>query len=231
MEYDCGKHALNFRFDHPSIHMMVGPSGSGKTYRTSQILRLKNHIITNGEKIKNIVFCYSTWQKEYENLKQDKIVTTWINKMPSNADFKDLVIDYVEDGGSIVVIDDFMSNVSNDMDEIVRVTSRHTNTSTFLLFQSLFPTARKARQISLNVKYFHLHSNPRENAQIQYFARQLRPNSSKWIVDAYHEVTKTPFSCFLIDVTQETPDQYRFRSHYLPSEAPMKIWIEKGSHM
>ena len=149
--------------------------------------------------------------------------------MPTNEEFIDLVRDFKDSGGSIVVIDDFMSEIGKDLDEIVRVSSRHHNTTTFILFQSLFPVHRLARQISLNVKFLHLHKNPRENAQIQYLARQLQPQSYKWIVEAYHEATSEPFSCFLIDLTQERESDLRFRSHYLPSEFPMRVWMKRGT--
>lgn len=219
----------SFRFPAGSTHLLVGPSGSGKTYRISRILRLKDSLIQNGNCIKNVVFCYAAWQKEYDILNKDGIVTTWFNKMPTNGEFIGLVEKYVDHGGSIVVIDDFMSKINKDMEEIVRVTSRHHNTTTFILFQSLFPPHKLARQISLNVKFLHIHKNPRENAQIQFLARQIQPQSYKWIVEAYHDVTKTPYSCLLIDLTQETEPLLRFRSNYLPEEFPMKIWMEKGN--
>ena len=217
----------NLRFPQGATHLMVGPSGSGKTYRTSQILRLKNYIIQNGECIKNVVFCYATWQHEYQKLQDEGIVTRWFNKMPSNEEFITLTKPYLNNGGSIVVIDDFMSDISRDLDEIVRVSSRHMNTSTFILFQSLFPTHKLARQISLNVKFIHVHKNPRENAQIQYLARQVSPQNSKWIVESYHHATTNPYSSFLIDLTQQCEPHLRFRSNYLPIEFPMKVWLPR----
>ena len=206
---------------------MVGPSGSGKTSRVTKILRLKDEIFTGGPEIKNVVFCYAAWQPSYQRLKDEGCVTKWLNKMPTNKEFVDLVRPFAMDGGSIVIIDDFMSEIGPDMDEIVRVTSRHQNTSTFILFQSLFPPHRLARQISLNVKFLHIQKNPRENSQIQYLARQISPQSYKWIVEAYHEVTNEPYSAMLVDLTQERESQLRFRSHYLPEEFPMRVWFDK----
>lgn len=219
--------SYNLRFPRGSTHLLVGPSGSGKTVRAAKILRLKNEIIENGSQCENVVFCYASWQPEYDRLKKDGVVTKWVNKMPSNEEYISLVKNHPR--GSIVVIDDFMSNINKDLDEIVRVTSRHYNVTTFILFQSLFPPHKLARQISLNVKFIHLHKNPRENAQIQYLARQLSPRSYRWIVDVFHKVTSQPFSCFLIDLTQEREAHLRYRSNYLPEEFPMKVWNEKGS--
>lgn len=216
------------RFALGSTHLIVGPSGSGKTYRTARILELKDLLIANGDRIKNIVFCYAAWQDIYTKLSQEKLVTKWVNKAPTNEEFKELVGPYRHDGGSLVVIDDFMGQISPDLVEIVCVTSRHFNASTFVLFQSLFPPHPLGRQISLNVKYIHIHKNPRENAQIASLARQISPGDWKWIVEAYHEITKQPHGCMLVDLTQETQEVLRFRSNIFPENFPMIAWMKKN---
>ena len=207
--------------------MLVGPSGSGKTYRVADILRARRDIIKNGENIHNVVFCYAAWQNVYTELQEEGVVTKWVNKLPTNEEFIELVRDAKDHGGSIVVIDDFMSDINKHLVEIVTVTARHYNACTFILFQSLFPANPLARQISLNVKYIHIHKNPRENAQVQYLARQLNPGDYKWIIAAYHDATKKPYSCFLIDLMQESPECMRFRTNILPKEFPMIAYISK----
>ena len=214
----------NIQVPKGSTHLLCGPSSSGKTYRVAQLLQIKEEYIADGHSIQNIVFCYAAWQPIYDLLKEKNVVTKWVNYLPSNEQFIELVEDYKDSGGSIIVLDDFLTELNRDMVEIVCVTSRHYNAVTFILFQSLFPPNPLARQISLNVKYLYIHKNPRENAQISYLARQISPNSYKWIVDAYHEATKEPYSCFVIDMTQETPDGLRFRSNILPHEFPIIIY-------
>ena len=223
------KAKMDVRFPHGSTHLVVGPSGAGKTSRVVDYLQMKDDLIVGGKDIKNVVFCYAVWQPLFDKLRDEKVVTKWVNQCPTNEQFLELVNDYKKDGGSIVVIDDFMGQISKDLVEIVTVSSRHTNTSTFLLFQSLFPANPLARQISLNIKVMHLHKNPRENFQLSVLARQLRPGNYKWILEAYHEATKMPFSCFIIDLLQSTPENMRFRSNLLPSEFPICVWGEKGS--
>ena len=214
----------NLRFIRGATHLVVGPSGCGKTVRTCKILRWKDQLIEDGENIKNVIFCYSAWQPLYDSLKDAGLVTRFVKRKPSSEEFVELVKDHKDKGGSIVVIDDFMSQIDEDLVDIVTVQSRHYNTTTFILFQSLFPSNKLARQISLNVKYLHVHKNPRENAQIQTLARQLSPRGSRWIVDAYHRVTEEPHQCFLIDLTQQREEGLRYRSNYLPDELPMKVW-------
>ena len=218
----------NLRFIKGATHLVVGPSGSGKTYRTCDILKFKDEMIEDGELVKNVVFCYSAWQDMYQELKDKNIITKFVKKNPTSDEFIELVAPYRDSGGSIVVIDDFMSEIGKDMVDIVTVQSRHYNTTTFILFQSLFPPNKLARQISLNVKYIHAHKNPRENSQIQVLARQLSPKNYKWIVDVYHDVTETPYQCLLMDLTQGREEKLRFRSHYLPRELPMRVYRPKG---
>lgn len=220
---------VDLRFDAGATHLLVGPSASGKTFRVCDLLRYKDDMIKGGRDIKNVVFCYAVWQPVYQRLKEEGYVTKFFNGKPDVKQFTSMVKPYSKKGGSICVIDDFMGQIDEDMLDIVTVHSRHNNTTTFLLFQSLFPANKLARQISLNVKYMHVHKNPRENAQIQTLARQVSPNDYKWIVSAYRDCTERPHTSFLIDMTQQCDERLRFRSNYLPSERPLVCYIKADS--
>jgi hypothetical protein len=218
------------KFPKATTHLLIGSSGSGKTYRVLDILEQKADLIKDGDNIKNIIFCYADWQPAYTALKQKNVVSQWINKMPSNQEFIELVSPHQHNGGSIVIIDDFMSDIDKELMKIVLNSTRHYNTSTFILFQSLFPPNNKiARQISLNAKFLHIFKNPRDNYQFTQLARQLRPSSFKWLVEAYHKITQEPYSCLLIDLMQDTEEKLRFRSHYLTREGPTRVWFERGA--
>ena len=219
--------AFDLRFERGSTHLVVGPSASGKTFRTCDILKNKDSMIRDGESIRNVIFCYSVWQPIYSEMQRAGVVAKFVNKKPTCQEFTDMVKPFADKGGSIVVIDDFMGQIDSDLVDIVTVHSRHNNVVTFILFQSLFPPNKLARQISLNVKYIHLHKNPRENSQVQTLARQLSPKNYKWIVQAYHHVTQTPHSAFLFDLTQGREENLRYRSHYLPKELPMRAYMAK----
>ena len=222
---------MNGLFRKASSHLMVGPPASGKTYRLEQILRHRKILFEEGDKIDNVVFCYAAWQDIYSEMDRDNIVTRWVQKMPTRDEFVELTEPFKDRGGSILVLDDFMGQINQTMVDLVTVLARHNNTSVFLLFQSLFPANPLARQISLNVKYIHAHKNPRENAQIQYLARQLHPEAYKWIVKAYHDATQQPYSSFLIDLQQQTVEEMRFRTAYLPKEKPMRVYVQKGGRI
>lgn len=220
------KQTYDLRFPEGSSHLVVGASGCGKTHRVYNYLKLKNELFENGPKIEHIIFFYSMWQDEYTKMQQEGLVTEFVNAFPTNEDFRVRTGQYER---SICILDDAMTHISRDLVEMVTVTARHSKATTFILFQSLFPAHPLARQISLNVKYFHLFKNPRENAQIQTLARQLQPQNYRYIVEAYHAATSEPYTCFMIDLMQETHQLLRYRSNVLPSEWPMIVWTQKGA--
>lgn len=214
----------NLQFALGSVHILSGPTGAGKTRRLGAYLRMKEELFEMGKDIKNVVFFYSVWQREYELMEQDGLVSEWIKGSPTNAEFLQAVQD---SPCSIVVIDDGMAAINEEMLQIVTVSARHTKSTTFLLFQSLFPPARLGRQISLQAKYLHLFKNPRDRFQINVIAKQLCPIGSKFIVDAYMDATALPYGCLLIDLHQDTPESLRFRTNILPSEWPMIAYVKK----
>jgi len=216
------------RFVHPATHYVSGPTGAGKTRRICQLIRSKHLIMKGGANISNIIFYYDSWQDEYEKMKEDFQGIKFINKKPTSNDFVEKTHHYKHKGGSIVVIDDMMSHLNEDIDQIFRVSSRHNNVSVFLLVQSLFPPQKMARQISLNSRYFHLHKNPREKGQITYFARQINPSNIKFVAEVFDKVTSRPYGCLLIDMTQECDEKLRYRYNYLPEEGYTLVCKEKG---
>lgn len=128
------------------------------------------------------------------------------------------------------VIDDFLNEINKSLVEIICVSSRHLKVSCLILNQNLFGSNANLRQISLNVKYIHILKNPRELSQFQYLARQIRPGDYRWLINAFHEATKKPFSCFVIDLTQAMDDSFRFRSNDLSNE-PIKFWMKKDTRI
>lgn len=218
----------NLQFSDGSVHVMCGAAGSGKTQRMHEFLRLKNDLFENGAEIGHVIFYYAIWQPEYSKMNDEGLVQEWVNEFPSNETFREKAGAHPR---TICVLDDAMSNITRDLVQIVTITARHIHATTFILFQSLFPTHPLGRQISLNTKYYHLFKNPRENAQIQNLARQLKPSGYRYIVEAYHAATERPYTCFTIDLMQETPEYLRYRSNILPYEWPMVGWVKKGTSL
>ena len=141
----------DMRFPLGTTHLMVGNSGAGKTERVIRMLLLKDKLFQDGDKIKNVIFCYAVWQPSYERLKG--VVTKWVNRMVTNEEFISLVKPHQNSGGSICVLDDFLfSSCGKSMSEIACVSARHHNTCLFVLFQTLFPKDKTATVVTRNMK-------------------------------------------------------------------------------
>lgn len=73
--------------------------------------------------------------------------------------------------------------------------------------------------MSLNSHYLFLFKNPRDTSAISHFARQVYPNNSRFMSDAYKDATTKPFSFLLIDMKQGTDERLRLLGNFLDSDA------------
>ena len=55
-----------FEFKHPFTSMVAGPTSSGKTVIVSKIIKHIDSLVD--KKIERIVYCYSLWQNEYDEI-------------------------------------------------------------------------------------------------------------------------------------------------------------------
>jgi len=126
-------------------------------------------------------------------------------------------------------MDDVMGDINESISEIVTVSSRHLNCLTLMLLQSLFPPNKHARTISLNARMHIIFANPRNSSSFAVLARQMLGSNYKYAVQAYQKTTETPHGALLVDLSQSTPHFLRFRSHFMPSDKPMRAYAPKSS--
>ena len=75
------KPAKSFKFKHPCCMMVAGPSQSGKTTWTVRLLERRNERFQPAFDV--ILFCYSQWQKNYDDLKRLVPTTQFHQGIPS----------------------------------------------------------------------------------------------------------------------------------------------------
>jgi Poxvirus A32 protein len=219
---------FDLRFRNPSTFILAGPSQSGKTTFALNLLRCIDEVFRQPECKNNIIYFYNHWQHGFESIKTEHIVKEWMNKMPSTEDVLEKTLMNKDIGGSIILIDDFQQQLSRDSIELFTRVSHHTNSVILLLMQNIFCKNPVFREMSLNSTYNILFKNPREAAQISHYARQFAPGNTEYIVEAFKDATKQPYSYLLFDNHQLTPDILRVRSNVLPHEFPMRIYTPKN---
>lgn len=205
------------KLHHPFTALICGPTSSGKTVLTFNLIKNYFEVTTISARIIKILYCYTTWQSAYQQQKRELagIADIYYHKgLPDMDKVKGL-------SPHLIVIDDLMTEVTND-EEMVRlftIYSHHYNISVMFISQNLFHRGRYSKDISNNIHYYFLLKNPRERAQIACLGRQMYPNNSKFLNEAYEDATQKPFSYLLIDVSPRCPDDLRIRTRILASES------------
>ena len=159
-----------------------------------------------------IVYCYGAYQKEFDEL-------------PSNMElvggFPDNLTDMTQGHEhSLVVLDDLMSQCSNDqrVADLFTKGSHHKGISVLYLTQNLFQPGKLSRTISLNSHYMLIFRNPRDSLGICTLAKQMFTRHVNYLIESFRDATSKPYGYLLIDCHQLTPENVRLRTNILPGE-------------
>ena len=206
----------DLRFKHPFTCIISGPSGSGKSSFCIKLLQNLESLSTETRFDGGILWCYGE-----------------SNAVPSvdvgrRILFHEGVPENFTNAGSkpcLIILDDLLNEVySKEVCQLFTKGSHHRNISVILITQNLFHQARYCRDISLNAKYIVLLKNIRDKNQFTHLARQVYPEDSAGLYKAYLDSTKNPHGYFLLDFSQDTDDQLRFRTNIFPDEVPPTIY-------
>lgn len=206
--------------------LVSGASSSGKTTWVKNLLTLKDKLFT--QKPAYIILFYKIIQDVYLEMEEEGLVNEIINvkdKFPSLDEISEMVHKYKDQGGSLLIFDDTMSDINNDFEQLFCNLSHHENASIIFLTQNLFYQNKVFRTMSLNCHYLVLMKNDRDKQQTSILAKQYSPNNSKFIVQSYADATKKAYSYLLFDFRPETPSNLRIRSNIF--EFPCTVYIEK----
>jgi len=127
---------------------------------------------------------------------------------------------------SVVVLDDLMDE-SKDHAGVTALFTKlvhHRNLFVINITQNFFQNSKETRTRRLNTQYVVMFKNPSDKTQIHILGRQMYPGNPNFLSSVARKATKKPHSYLFFDLRQETPEDYRVRSHILPHEFPMKIY-------
>ena len=215
---------VDVTFQHPANIVISGSTGAGKSTVACKILQNKKILFSEEPKI--VLWFYKEMQPLYRKLKEQNLVTEFFDGSILNLEsIKQEILSHPKHAAKLIIFDDFMYDTSSFMSQIFTICGHHYSASILFLTQSLFHSGKEFRTISLNSHYLFLMKSPRDSSQIIPLARQIRPYNSRYIVEAYKEATKKPYSYILLDFHQNQNDKFRLRSSIFPKEAPMRIFI------
>ena len=102
--------------------------------------------------------------------------------------------------------------INKEIVQLFTAGSHHRNISIIFITQNFFHENPHQRTISLNADYVVFFKNPRDKSQIFHLAHQMFLENVNFLVDAYKDATREPYSYLFIDLTPKTDDRFRVRS-------------------
>lgn len=124
----------------------------------------------------------------------------------------------------LIVIDDFADVTKNSHELTAMFTkhSHHNNSSIIQMTQNMFWPGSDSRTRSLNIHYFVLMRQMRDQKQIRLLADQIGQNNTekRGILQAYNSATgQRPYSYLLVSVHPRDPPELLLRADLFPDEA------------
>jgi len=197
---------------HPFATIVAGPSGSGKSVFVTKFLNELDKMCTT--KFEEIIWYYDKHRPT--NIK------TPIQFKQGLPELEDSIVP------RLVIIDDFMRETNGQIVDLFTKGCHHGNTSVFFITQNLFHQGKGTRDISLNANYIVCFKNPRDKAQFRHLSRQVCPENPLFLQDAFADATSTPHGYLLLDLKQDTPEDYRFRTCIFPSDNVNYVYVPKN---
>ena len=196
------------QFHHPFTCIVAGPTSCGKSVFVENFIKEGAAILSNP--FSRIIWCYGEWQQRFIPL-QSQFGVIFHEGLPDMSEF---------DGKTrvLIIIDDLMHEADGSVGKLFTKGSHHRNLSVIFITQNFFHQGRHSRDMSLNAHYISIFKNPRDRSQISFLARQLYPEDSKFLTQAYADATIMPHGYILLDLKQQTPDMLRVRSRIFTHE-------------
>ena len=203
---------MDFRLFPDRTMCVVGPSNSGKTTFVLDVLKYRHSAFR--WPMLRVVWCYGIYQHELNTELQAQGYETHAGILP---------VDEIKPY-DIIVLDDLLHESKNSQDVTTMFTRAAHHKPCFIIFitQNLFPPGKEARTRNLNTHYYALFKNPRDKSQFEAISRQIRARNVRPLIDIFEAATEKPFSYLFLDLTQECPDAFRFRSNLF--DGPMVIY-------
>lgn len=200
-------------FYHPFTTIVAGPSGCGKTNFVTNFLNHSNEVCN--VVFDEIIWCYDEMQPLYnlENVNYNQgipDISMFDGKKPK-----------------LLILDDLMRESDGRIVDIFTKGSHHRNLSLFYITQNIFHQGKGQRDISLNTSYIVYFKNPRDKTQIRYLSRQVYPENSKFVDEAYKDATAKAHGYLMIDLKQTTDDMCRFKTKIFPFDGHCTVYIPK----
>lgn len=218
--------AMDTRWKHPFTCIVAGPTMCGKSVFVKRFLNNLSHVCN--VRFDRILFYYGEWQNSYrDEFRVDggsRSILEFKEGLPQPSDYS---LD--NEKRKLIVLDDLMRESSGSVVlDLFTKGCHHKNISVIFITQNIFHKGSHQRDLSLNSNYIVLFKNPRDRAQIQHLARQVFPENPRFLQEAYLDACRPAHGYLLLDLKQDTPDEFRFRTCIFPDDARQYAYVPRS---
>lgn len=205
---------MDSSWKHPFSAIISGPSGCGKSVF---VLHFLEHLWEMcKEPFSEIIWYYGQYKPD--SVKAPVVFREGLPDLES----------VYGPGSKLLIIDDLMRESDARVVDLFTKGCHHGNISLLFITQNIFHQGKGQRDMSLNTHYMVIFKNPRDKAQIRHLARQVCPERPLFLQEAYTDATSNPFGYLLLDMKQETPDEFRFRTCIFPTDPINYVYVPKS---
>lgn len=199
--------------------VISGGTQSGKTYFVHKLLQNVKGMFSDVP-VSQILYCYGIYQDLFDEMQTRIPHFTLHQGLPSKEEIENFSMNQKH---SLIVLDDLMHLVgqSPEMELLFTQGCHHRKLSVIFITQNIFQQGKHSRTIALNTHYLILFRNLRDASQVSHLGRQLFPGKNQFLIQAYQDATRIPYSYILIDMSPHSEDKYRLRTRILPGEDPI----------
>lgn len=202
-----------FPFEVSTTISISGTTGAGKSTLAYKLLKHKDKMFATPPV--KVLWCYAVDQPLYSKIRDEMPFVTFYQGIPT----VDMIEEFSDGNQNCILIDDQMDRVAGngDIARLFSVGSHHRKLLVIYINQNLF--RKNTRDIALSTHYQILMKNPRDLAQITYFARQVFPGQTKEFMDAYRDCMKSEEVPYLVvNLSPFGREEERIRTNILPNQ-------------
>jgi len=207
------------KFIHPFTAPVAGPTGSSKTFWVKKLLTARQFSPVP----ERFMICYGQFQPMYLELRRAIPNLELHEGLPQNLESEWLT----QPARKLIILNDMMaaSECNKRVTRLFTQGSHHQNLSVMFLVQNLFFQGTEMRTISLNCHYIVLLKSARDRQQITVLGRQMYPQNTKALQQAYADATKRPFGYLVVNLKSETDEKCRLLTNVFPDEGPAIAYV------
>ena len=204
----------------PFTMVVSGQSGCGKTTFVKSLLENINKLCQ--QKFEKIIYAFSVQKPMYEDISA-------IEGVEMTHGFPTDKISETNTTPTLVILDDMMLDA--DENTLVKLFTklRHALYSTIFITQNFYFNSKHWRTVTRNAHYIVLFRNPRDMSMVHCLGRQMYPQCTKFLPDAFEQATERAYSYLFIDLKPYTAEDFRIREGIFPEEDKYR-YVKKNKH-